>query len=136
MKVLKIVPTLAISLIAYHVLIFLQNREMLRAFEPMWSINLLSGANLSFSPMDFVLILGIVCLFFEVIKSAIVKNHTIIEHSFSMLLFILFLFDFLFIEAAGTKDFLLLTLMTLLDVMAGFSITIISSRRDISVEGR
>lgn len=133
MKYLKVMPSLVFTLIGYHILVFLQQKEVLMAFEPAVAFGLMSGATLAFSPIDFVLILGIVCLFFEVIKSAIVKQHTIIEHSFSMILFVGFLIDFLFVKESGTFQFLLLTLMCLLDVMAGFSITILSARRDISV---
>ena len=51
-----------------------------------------------------------------------------------MLVFIAFLIEFLMVPAAGTT-FLVLALMSLLDVIAGFSISIFAARRDMAIGG-
>jgi hypothetical protein len=47
---------------------------------------------------------------------------------------VLFLVEFIVAPGAGTATFLLLTLMALLDVIAGFSISIFAARRDFAID--
>jgi hypothetical protein len=58
----------------------------------------------------------------------------IINHSLSMIVFIVALVAFLLFPAFETSTFGLLVLMTLLDVLAGFIVTIVSSRRELNIE--
>jgi hypothetical protein len=46
-------------------------------------------------------------------------------------LFILCLVEFLLFPAFATSTFFLVTLMVLLDVLAGFIVTIVAARRDV-----
>ncbi len=50
-----------------------------------------------------------------------------------MLLFIVCLVEFLLFSAFATSTFFLVTLMVLLDVLAGFIVTIVASRRDVEL---
>jgi uncharacterized membrane protein len=50
-----------------------------------------------------------------------------------MVLFIVCLVEFLLFPAFATSTFFLLMLMVLLDVLAGFIVTIVASRREIDV---
>ena len=52
-----------------------------------------------------------------------------------MILFIICLVEFLLFRAFATSAFFLLTTMVLLDVLAGFIVTIVASRRDIDIVG-
>ena len=57
----------------------------------------------------------------------------IVNHSLSMILFVICLVEFLLLQGFSTSVFFLLTLMVLLDVLAGFIVTIVASRRDIDL---
>jgi hypothetical protein len=57
----------------------------------------------------------------------------IVNHALSMLLFIVCLVEFLLFSAFATSTFFLVTLMVLLDVLAGFIVTIVASRRDVEL---
>jgi hypothetical protein len=70
-------------------------------------------------------------LFVELLKSTTSRKIAIINHSLSMVLFIACLVEFLLFPAFGTSIFFLLTVMVLLDVLAGFIVTIVSARRDV-----
>lgn len=48
-----------------------------------------------------------------------------------MVLFIVCLVEFLLLPAFATSTFFLLALMVLLDVLAGFIVTIVAARRDV-----
>ena len=63
------------------------------------------------------------------------RRVVIVNHSLSMILFIVCLIEFLLFRAFATTAFFLLTAMVLLDVLAGFIVTIVASRRDIDIVG-
>ena len=52
-----------------------------------------------------------------------------------MLIFVVALGLFLIMPAFGTATFFLIMLMTLMDTLAGFIITIVAARRDLAVGG-
>lgn len=80
---------------------------------------------------DMILAVSLVVLFIELLKSTTSRRVAIINHSLSMILFIVCLVEFLLAPPFATSTFFLLTLMVLLDVLAGFIVTIVASRRDI-----
>lgn len=121
------VPTLLYLFVFYNVLAFALNPAMT---DPLFQVTMNSGGAVTFSWGDLWVVLGIVCLFVELVKSTRSTNPSIFEHGLSMGLFVLFLLEFLLIGRAGTSTFLILTLMQLLDVVAGFTISISTARRD------
>ena len=84
---------------------------------------------------DLLLTVALIVLFVELLKSTASRQVAIINHSLSMVLFIVCLVEFLLFPAFATSAFFLLTLMVLLDVLAGFIVTIVASRREIDVRG-
>jgi hypothetical protein len=56
----------------------------------------------------------------------------VLDHLFSTIVFIAFLVEFLIVPGASTSIFFLLMIMALIDVMAGFSVSIRSAGRDVS----
>ena len=76
---------------------------------------------------------SLVVLFVELLKAASSRHAAVINHSLSMVLFIVCLVEFLLFPAFATSTFFLLTLMVLLDVLAGFIITLAAERREIDV---
>lgn len=123
-------PVLAIVIIAYLVM-GMGGGMMLDA--DAYSATLASGADLTLRAGDFFTIAGLVALFLEVLKAARVGPGTIMDHMLSTATLVLAVACFLLLDYAGTSTFLLLTLMALIDVVAGFSVSIISARRDYSV---
>ena len=83
---------------------------------------------------DILLAASLVVLFIELLKSTNSRNVAIINHSLSMILFVVCLVEFLLLKGFSTSVFFLITLMVLLDVLAGFIVTIVASRRDIDFD--
>jgi hypothetical protein len=79
---------------------------------------------------DLLIILGVIFLYVEIFKSTRTGTTSIIEHGISMGTFLAFLIIFLTVKDAGSSTFLILTLMSLLDVVGGFTVTISTARRD------
>jgi len=103
--------------------------------EPLFNIAMTSGAPWPISLSDLLLAFALVVLFIELLKSTTSRRIAIINHSLSMILFIVCLVEFLLAPAFATSTFFLMTLMVLLDVLAGFIVTIIAARRDIDLAG-
>ncbi len=82
---------------------------------------------------DGLLLLSIAVLFMEILKSTSTGTATIMNHAFSMLLFIVCLMAFLLHPNFATSVFFIITVMALLDVLAGVVVTIVSARRDFAV---
>jgi len=93
------------------------------------------GAAVPVSQSDLLRAGGLVRVFIELLKSTTSRRIAIINHSLSMILFIVCLVEFLLAPAFATSTFFLLTVMVLLDVLAGFIVTIVAARRDIDLAG-
>jgi len=92
-----------------------------------------SGAVWNISLGDMMLAFSLFVLFFEVLKSTRTGGNSVVDHALSMMVFVACLILFLVWPLAGTSLFFLIMLTTLVDVIAGFSVTIRSARRDYSV---
>lgn len=84
---------------------------------------------------DVFLLVGLVLLFVEIIGSSKSDRRTIINHALSMLVFVGALLAFVLSSPFATSTFFFLMVMTLIDVVAGFIITIRVARRDIGFGG-
>lgn len=128
---LAAVPLLAIVVGLYHV-VALTGAANLTAV--LYEVPLLSGALFAFSIADLLLAGGLILLYLEIFKATRTGNLSIVDHLFSMLLFVLCLVELIALPGFGTSVFFLLTLMTFIDVIAGFTVTISTARRDIGVD--
>ena len=102
--------------------------------EPVFTVQMASGALWVVSLGDVLVITALFVLFVELLKSTSSRSTAVINHGLSMLLFIVCLSQFLLLEAFGTSSFFLITLMVLLDVLAGFIVSIVAARRDFAME--
>lgn len=94
---------------------------------------MLSGARLVLTWGDMLLVVAIVFLFAEVLKSTSSGASAIGNHIMSMGLFVLCLVEFLLFANFATSVFFLMTAIVLLDAVAGMVVSIISARRDFGV---
>ena len=134
------IPLLLIPVILYNIVVLFgapgdmgmaQADAILR--DPMFSIPMASGAQWNIGSGDLILFLGLILLFFELIKSTSSQKVAIVNHALSMVLFIVVLVEFLLIRGFATSTFFLIVVMILLDVLAGFIVTIIASRKDFDL---
>ncbi len=84
---------------------------------------------------DLLVLLSLVLLFIELLKSTSTGTAAIFNHALSMLVFIICLVEFLLHPAFATTAFFLILVMALLDVLAGVVVTIVSARRDVEFAG-
>lgn len=139
---LNALPLIGIMVIVYNVMafgggVFGIGEEGIAAFltNPDWlKINLVSGA-WSLTPGDLIVTLTLFALFFEIIKATQTNHISIINHGLSMLVFVVALVEFIVLPGFATSTFFLITMMALVDVMAGFTVSIVTARRDIGADG-
>ena len=130
-------PLLVIPVILYNIVVLtglggggLQAAdESLR--QAMFSIPMASGASWNVGVGDLLLFLSLILLFFELLKSTSSQKVAIVNHALSMILFVVCLVEFLLIRGFASSTFFLIVTMVMLDVLAGFIVTIISARKDL-----
>jgi hypothetical protein len=127
-------PLLIIPFVLYNILAL-----TLFGWQPQgWStqlftIPMVSGVSWSLTWGDLFLVGGLICLFFEVIKSTNTGRSSVIEHMASTALFVVFLIEFLLFAPAASSTFFILMVMALVDVVAGFTISITGAGRDVTM---
>ncbi len=127
------VPLMAVSFILYNLVVFgfgAAGGDPLQG--EVFSMGMMSGGRFSLNMGDGLIVASLILLFFEILKSTRTSNASVLDHLLSTGVFILFLVEFLLVPSAATAVFFIIMVMALIDVMAGFSVSIRSSGRDIN----
>lgn len=90
-----------------------------------------SGRSMTLTSGDIFTFVSLTLLFVEVVKAVYTGAQGIINHGLSVLVLVVCCIMFSTSLNYTTVPFLLLTMMALLDVVAGVAISIVSARRDI-----
>jgi len=131
---LMVIPVIIYNIVAISGSAFSTAAEVrLRMDTDFMTVPMASGADWHLTPGHALIAASLLMLFFELLKSTGTGRAAVMNHAFSMVLFIICLVEFLMLDAFATSVFFLIMLMTLLDVMAGFMVTIAAARRDFGV---
>lgn len=135
MRFILAVPLIAVVMVIYTAFVYSAAavNPGLSAISIAYDMTLPSDAGLFLTFGDLLVLLGLVAFFVEIIKAARLGPSTIVDHMLSTATFIVALIVFLLVQAFGTSSFLILTVMALIDVVAGYTVSIFSARRDYSV---
>ena len=98
------------------------------------TVHMMSGQDWILTWEDTLLAFSILLLWVEIIKSTRIGMRSVMDHILAMALFIAMLVEFLLVQQAGTSTFFLLTMLALVDVLAGFIIGMRSGRRQIEID--
>ena len=130
-------PLLALSVLLYNILAltmmggFSSQTAQAALTTELFVIPMTSHGRWVVTLSDLMLTGSLVILFIELLRSTTSRRVAIVNHALSMGLFIICLVELLLAPAFATSTFFLLGVMVLLDVLAGFIVTIVSARRDI-----
>ena len=134
MPLIASIPLTVVPLIAYNVLAFVLFEAGASPWTtPVMSIDLVSGASFSLLGGDLMILCALLLLFVELLKATRTGVSALTDHIFSTLVLIAYLVEFLTVREAATSVFFILMCISLVDVIAGFSITITGARRDFGV---
>ena len=135
MHILRKVPFLAFLVAAYGIaMLFGEPQDVLATH--ILTARILSGAQFILTFGDLLVALAIVALYIEILKATRTSASAIVDHILSTLVLLVCVISFLFLPKAGTSTFLLLTIMALLDVIAGFIVSSSPTRRGLAVRDR
>lgn len=123
-------PLMALVIIIYNVIVFLTGFTM---ESEVFSVTLISQAVWIVNVGDILLFFGFILLFLELISATRTGASTIVNHALSMLVMLIGIVEFIVLPQFGTSVFFLLVVLALFDVIAGFTVTITSARRDFTV---
>lgn len=132
---LRAIPLIIIPFILYNVVVLLGGNviadEILR--KPLFSLPMMRGARWIFSAGDLIILITMIMLFIELLKSTYTSAVSLIDHGLSMLVFVACLVEFLLVPQAATSVFFFIMIACLIDVVAGYSIGIRTARRDLNI---
>ena len=126
------IPLLIIPFAIYNMIAFL---TPIPWGQVVFEVPMASGVKWPITPQDILITFSLLLLFIEIFKaSRSSSSRGIIDHMLSMGLFVVMLIEFLLLPQAATSVFFLLMMISLVDVLGGFTITARAARRDVAVE--
>ncbi len=132
---LRAIPLIIIAFIIYNIVVLFSGNlpadQILN--KELFQIRMVSGADWVFRTSDLIILLTMVLLFIELIKSTYTSSSQMIDHGLSMLVFIACLVEFLLQPKATTSVFFFIMTAALVDVVAGALIGIRAARRDLNI---
>jgi len=135
---LRVIPLIVISFIIYNIVVLFgaadASAEVILG-KHVFSITMPSGAAWVFSVSDLIILLTMVLLFAELIKSTYTSSTQMVDHGLSMIVFIACLVEFLLVKKATSSAFFFIMIASLIDVVAGALIGIRTARRDLNLGG-
>ena len=126
-------PLLLIPFAIYNIIAFLMPGVSWTG--ALTTVHMVSGGDWSMSIGDMLVTLAILLLTGEVLKSTRIGIRTVLDHGLSLILFLALLVEFLLVRQAATATFFLLLVISFVDVLGGFAVTLRSAQRDLTVEG-
>ena len=124
-------PLLLIPFVLYNMVAFLLDMDFTTN---LFSVPLLAGRSMAVSTGDLLVLLGIILLYVEILKATRMSSKAIMDHVLSFVLFIIMVIEFIAVPRAATSTFLMLMSLSFVDVIGGFTITIRTAQRDITMD--
>lgn len=139
--IFNVFPLILIPVLTYNIWAFgataVDGGDVREHLQSVWlSVPMASAAAWNITFGDVMVLLALILLFIELLKSTSTGTAAIFNHALSMLVFIICLVEFLLHPAFATSVFFIILVMALLDVLAGVVVTIISARRDVEFAGQ
>jgi hypothetical protein len=98
------------------------------------SVPMASGVDWTMSAGDMLIVLAVLLLCGEVLKSTRIGIRTVLDHTLSLVLFLGMLVEFILVKQAATAIFFLLLVISFVDIIGGFAVTLRSAQRDLTIE--
>jgi hypothetical protein len=135
----RLFPLLIIPLIVYNLfalgggVIGHYDIQDLLSIKHSVSIHMFSGQYWNFSFGDLLILVSLMLLFVEVVKATRTTANEIINHGLSLIVFVVALIEFITLKNFATSPFFFIMAMTLFDVIAGYTISIVAAEHDLGL---
>jgi hypothetical protein len=134
---LRLFPLLAIPVALYNLFALggtvAGHHDIQELITSTFQITMFSGDPWKISFSDFLLMFGLVMLFIEVVKATRSSSKQLINHGLSMVVFVVALIEFITLKGFATSTFFFLVMFTLFDVIAGYTISVVSAEHDLGI---
>jgi hypothetical protein len=133
---MRFFPLLLIAVIIYNVLALgtgLTHHDAYTTLNSAVTIHMFSGDDWRYSVGDALVTLALILLFVEIVKSTRTSSNQIVNHGLSMLTFVVALVEFITLHGFATSTFFLILAMCLVDVIGGYTISIIAAEHDLGI---
>ena len=127
---LRSLPLIVIAFILYNVIVLMFGIEALET--NLFEISMLSGGVWKFNAGHLIILITLILLFIEIVKSTYTNTSSLVDHGLSMVVFVACLVEFLMTPPAATSVFFLIVVATAIDVIAGFTIGNRVAQRDLT----
>jgi hypothetical protein len=125
-------PLLLVPFAIYNIIAFLMPGVAWTG--ALTSVHMASGHEWTMSAGDMLITLSILLLFGEMMKSTRIGVRSVVDHGLSLLLFLVMVVEFILVAQAATSTFFLLLVISFVDVLGGFAVTLRTSQRDLTIE--
>lgn len=125
-------PLLLVPFAIYNIIAFLM--PGLSWTGTLTTVHMMSGGEWTMSTGDYLIVVAIFGLFGEMMKSTRIGIRSVVDHGLSLVLFLAIMAEFLLVKQAATSTFFLLVVISFVDVLGGFAVTLRSAQRDLTVE--
>jgi hypothetical protein len=125
-------PLLLVPFAVYNIIAFLMPGVSWTG--TVTSVSMISGGDWTMSAGDMLIALSVLLLFGEMMKSTRIGTRSVLDHALSLVLFLGMLVEFLLVSRAATGTFFVLLVISFVDVLGGFTVTLRSAQRDLTVE--
>lgn len=130
----RAMPMLILALILYVAIVLFSDGPPHEIFRTeLFGVPMPLGGFWVFSLGDLILTIALILLAVEVVKATYTRGSGLADQALSIVLFVVFIVVFLLWDKAATSVFFLITLMSLLDIIAGAIIGIRTARRDFGI---
>jgi energy-coupling factor transporter transmembrane protein EcfT len=124
-------PLLIIPFVLYNMIAFLLSLEF---STPLFNVPVLSERSASVNTGEALVILAVLLLYLEILKATRLSSKPIMDHVLSMILFLGMAIEFIAVRQAATSTFLILVTLAFVDVIGGFTISLRTAQRSVTVE--
>jgi hypothetical protein len=125
-------PMLLIPVAIYHMIALLT--PGVQWTSPATSIHMVSGAQWAVTFGDMLIMLALLLLYGEIFKATRLAARSIVDHVLSFGLFVAMLVEFILWAPFATSTYAILIIISLVDVIGGFTVTIRTAQRDLMLE--
>ena len=124
-KVIGNVPLLIIPFVIYNLVILSSGKAAIAG----------SGAEDYFALGNIIVFMSIGLLYIEIFKATRTGSSSILDHLFSMGIFVGAVIEFIMLPDFRTPSLFMLLMIMFVDIVGGFTITIKGARRDFGAGG-
>ncbi|MCW5697540.1 MAG: hypothetical protein KIS96_12515 [Bauldia sp.] len=130
-RILRNTPYTIITLIVFNIVILFSAADVWE--NEIATIRLLSDAQWTLSLGDLMVVGGLIALLAEMLRATYVAAFG--NHLVSIIILIVYVIEFIAVADAANSTFFILTVIALVDVLGGVTITIRHASRDITMDG-